>query len=78
MVAFAIETGLRRAEQFNLRWSQIDMENRVLSLPMPKGSKSRYVPLTDGVCALLSGGIHGAPGWSKFEPTGPNRYRKFI
>ncbi|HMZ99070.1 MAG TPA: site-specific integrase, partial [Nitrospira sp.] len=54
MVAFAIETGLRRSEQFNLRWSQIDMENRVLSLPMPKGSKSRYVPLTDGVCGLLS------------------------
>jgi len=55
MVAFAIETGLRRSEQFNLRWSQIDMDNRVLNLPMPKGSKSRYVPLTDGVCALLSG-----------------------
>ena len=44
IVAFAIETGLRRSEQFNLRWSQIDMDNRVLNLPMPKGSKSRYVP----------------------------------
>ena len=30
------------------------MDNRVLNLPMPKGSKSRYVPLTEGVCALLS------------------------
>jgi len=54
MVAFAVETGLRRGEQFGLRWSQVDVENKVLSLPMPKGSKSRYVPLTDGACALLS------------------------
>ncbi len=45
MAAFAIETGLRRSEQFGLRWAQIDLENRVLALPMPKGSRSRYVPI---------------------------------
>ena len=53
-VAFAIETGLRRGEQFGLRWSQVDVENKVLALPMPKGSKSRFVPLSDGACSLLS------------------------
>jgi len=53
MVAFAIETGLRRSEQFRLRWEQVDLENRVLALPMPKGGKSRYVPLSEGAHKLL-------------------------
>ena len=55
LLAFAVETGLRRGEQFGLRWSQVDVENKVLSLPMPKGSKSRFVPLSTGACALLTG-----------------------
>lgn len=41
LVAFAIETGLRRGEQFRLRWDQVDLENGVLTLPLPKGGKTR-------------------------------------
>jgi integrase len=44
LVAFAIETGLRRGEQFRLRWDQGDLENGVLTLPLPKGGKTRHVP----------------------------------
>ncbi|MDR4469838.1 MAG: tyrosine-type recombinase/integrase, partial [Nitrospira sp.] len=53
MVAFAIETGLRREEQFGLRWDQIDLENAVLTVPLPKGGKTRHVPLSDHAIAIL-------------------------
>lgn len=41
LVAFAIETGLRREEQFRLRWDQVDLEHGILTLPLPKGGKTR-------------------------------------
>ncbi len=53
LVAFAIETGLRRGEQFGLRWDQVDLENSVLTLPLPKGGKTRHVPLSEEAKAIL-------------------------
>lgn len=53
LVAFAIETGLRQGEQFSLRWDQVDLENGMLTLPMPKGGKTRHVPLSDGAMQIL-------------------------
>ena len=53
LVAFAIETGLRRGEQFPLRWDQVDLENSVLTLPLPKGGKTRHVPLSEEAKAIL-------------------------
>ena len=53
MVAFAIETGIRREEQFGLRWDCVDFENAVLTIPLPKGGKTRHVPLTPGAIAIL-------------------------
>jgi len=53
LVAFAVETGLRRGEQFTLRWNQVDLENEVLTLPMPKGGKTRHVPLSEGAKDIL-------------------------
>jgi integrase len=40
-VAFAINTGLRREEQFSLRWDQVGWESRTLTIPLPKGGKTR-------------------------------------
>src|SRR5262249_48963909 len=53
LVAFAIETGLRQGEQFSLRWNYVDLENGVLTLPMPKGGKTRHVPLSEGAKGIL-------------------------
>ena len=53
LVAFAIETGLRQGEQFPLRWDQVDLENGILTIPMPKGGKTRHVPLSEGAKQLL-------------------------
>ncbi|MBX3349669.1 MAG: site-specific integrase [Nitrospira sp.] len=53
IVALAVETALRREELFGLRWEHVDCENGVLTLPMPKGGKTRYVPLSDQAKAIL-------------------------
>ena len=53
LVVFSIETGLRREEQFNLQWSQVDMENGILTIPLPKGGRTRHVPLSEGAKAIL-------------------------
>jgi integrase len=53
VVALAIETGLRREEQFRLRWDHVDLEAGLLTLPMPKGGKTRYVPLSEAAKTIL-------------------------
>ena len=53
LVAFAIETGMRREEQFQLRWDQIDLEAGVVTIPLPKGGKTRHVPLSEGAKDIL-------------------------
>ena len=53
VVAFALETGLRRAEQFQLRWEHISFESRTLTIPMPKGGKTRHVPLSHEAVTML-------------------------
>jgi integrase len=40
LVAFAIETSLRRGEQFRLRWDQADLENGVLTPSLAQGRKN--------------------------------------
>jgi len=53
LVALAIETGLRREEQFRLRWDQVDLEVGLLTLPLPKGGKTRYVPLSEQAKTII-------------------------
>lgn len=53
LVALAIETGLRREEQFTLRWEHIDLEVGLLTLPMPQGGKTRYLPLSEQAKTIL-------------------------
>ena len=53
LVRFAILTGLRREEQFGLTWSDIDIPNRVLTVPRSKHGGTRLVPLSDEVVDIL-------------------------
>ncbi|HBP90858.1 MAG TPA: hypothetical protein DD706_24590, partial [Nitrospiraceae bacterium] len=47
LVAFAIETGLRRADQFSLKWSQVTLETSTVVIPLPKGGKTLHIPLSE-------------------------------
>ncbi len=82
LVAFAVETGLRREEQFRLRWDQIDMETGILTIPLPKGGKTRHVPLGDGAQTILRSldSFVGSP-WvfpSPVDPLGSWNPQSFI
>ena len=55
IVLLAVETGMRREELFKLRWQYIDIEVGVFCLPLPKGGKSRYVPLSEIAKEILRG-----------------------
>jgi site-specific recombinase XerC len=52
-VAFAIETGLRRSEQFGLRWEHISFESQTLTIPMSKSGKTRHVPLSSEALRII-------------------------
>ena len=41
----SVHTGVRASEQFSLRWSQIDWQRRILSLPRTKNGNPRHIPL---------------------------------
>ncbi len=53
VVAFALETGLRRSEQFQLRWEHISFESQTLTIPLPKGGRTRHVPLSQEALGIL-------------------------
>ena len=53
IVAFAIETGLRRSEQFWLKWEYICFESQTLTIPMSKSGKTRHVPLSGEALHIL-------------------------
>jgi site-specific recombinase XerD len=41
----SIHTGMRQSEQFSLRWSQVDLERKLVYLPKTKNGKPRHIPL---------------------------------
>ena len=53
MVAIALNTGLRRAEQFDLTWEHVDFNANVLTIPRTKAGRVRRVPMNSLVRALL-------------------------
>ena len=44
---------MRLSEQLGLKWSQIDWESKVATLPMTKSGKARRVPLSQEVLGIL-------------------------
>jgi integrase len=75
LVAFAIETGLRREEQFTLRWEHVDLESEIVTIPLPKGGRTRHVPLSDGALDILrsSGSLLTSP-WVFPNPKNPLKH----
>jgi integrase len=53
VIAFAMNTGLRQGEQFGLLWSNVNLANRVLTVPRSKHGGARHVPLNDTAMAIL-------------------------
>jgi site-specific recombinase XerD len=41
----SIHTGIRAGEQFRIRWSDIDLDRRILTIPKTKNGDTRHIPL---------------------------------
>ncbi len=41
----SIHTGMRAGEQFRIRWSDIDFDRRILTIPRTKNGDTRHIPL---------------------------------
>lgn len=49
----ALNTGLRRSEQYGLTWDCVDFERRQLTVPRSKNGETRHIPLNDAAIAAL-------------------------
>lgn len=48
---FALKTGVRRSEQFNLTWADVDLKRRIMRLRVTKNGKPRNAFIIDDVAA---------------------------
>ncbi len=53
LVELALHTGLRQAEQFTMRWENVDFTNGVITIPRSKHGEKRHIPMNPRVRALL-------------------------
>lgn len=53
LVRFALNTGLRIGEIFSLRWENVDLKRKMITIFAPKTGKLREVPLTDDAFKVL-------------------------
>lgn len=60
LIRFAIATGLRRGDIFNLKWEDIDVERRKLNLIAQKTQRRLELPLSHAARAVLE-------GWSRMR-----------
>ena len=54
LVEFAIHTGLRQANQFNLPWTDVDFTVGIITVRNPKGGEDYRVPMNSTVKKLLA------------------------
>lgn len=55
LITTALQTGMRKGEIFNLKWSNIDFDYGFIELLETKSGKSRKIPLSDKMKELLDG-----------------------
>lgn len=80
MIAFAIDTGLRKEEQFSLLWSDVDLDAAQITIraEVAKSSKSRQVPILPRTLELLKamprtlGYVWTTEAGSRYSPTSPS------
>ena len=52
-IEVAINTGLRRGEQFGLKWSEINFPNRTITIRRSKSGEMRHIRMNDRVLEIL-------------------------
>ena len=50
----AVDTGMRRGELTRLRWEEVDLEKRMITVQETKNKEVRTIPMTDRVFSILA------------------------
>jgi site-specific recombinase XerD len=50
----AVHTGMRKGEQFKLKWSQVDLERKKIFLTLTKSGKNREIPMSETCHKILT------------------------
>ncbi len=82
IIVFAVNTGIRQGELLELRWDQIDLSRRRLTLSnrvhLTKSKKVRTVPLNEAAVAVLENRKRRAPGDHVFTFSGRPMSQNFV
>jgi integrase len=54
IVPTLLVTGARKREVLDARWEDFDFDSRLWKIPVTKSGKPRYVPISDGLIAILN------------------------
>jgi integrase len=72
VIIFAIETAMRRGEILNLKWDQVDLKRRCVTILESKNGHSRSIPLTPSALVLLHSCREEAGEDDRVFPLTPN------
>lgn len=75
IVQLALSTGMRRGEILSMQWSHVDLERRVVHLPLTKNGQSRNVPLSSSAAATLVG-VARNPDEPRVFPVTPDAVKR--
>jgi integrase len=73
LVKFALYTGLRRGEVFNLKWENVDLKNGWIYLSDTKSGKDSYLPIGDEALKILKNARQHLP-YPDCQYVFPNKY----
>ena len=76
IVVLALNTGMRRGEILNLRWRQVDLEGRFITVENTKGGQSRMIPINYTLFQEFAG-IKAQGGSSEFVFPNPKTGKPF-
>ncbi len=76
LIAFAINTGLRTSDIFNLRWEEVDIEQRRLKKIVKKSAKPLSLPLNDAAFKVVEARAAVAAGpYVFYNPLTGDRFK---
>jgi site-specific recombinase XerD len=78
----SLHTGMRRGEQYKLRWEDVDLERQMITIPISKHGKLRHIPinsvareaLTDLARLRKKGNPHVVPGRTRIRKKDQRRW----
>lgn len=62
-IKLLLYTGARKSEILNARWDCVDLDHKILTVPLSKSGKARHIPLSDKAVSILRAIPRSASPW---------------